>query len=151
MGNKNFNFTFPVSFANFMPYLSSDHYPAVLCMPDVNTFKPRSFRFMNFLVDKNEFKEVVKDNWNIKIKGYAMFRLVNRLKNMKKHMRGLNKRNRNVFEKVKVLRAELAKVQECLDKDPSNNLLREEEMVYVHAYKEAVMDEEKLLKQKNKD
>nr|GEV63445.1 hypothetical protein [Tanacetum cinerariifolium] len=40
------------------------------------------------------------------------------------------------------------KVQESLDKDPSNSLLREEEMIYAWAYKEAAIDEESLLKQK---
>ncbi|GKA81988.1 RNA-directed DNA polymerase, eukaryota, reverse transcriptase zinc-binding domain protein [Tanacetum coccineum] len=96
-------------FANFMPYLSSDRYPAVLCLPDVA--------------------------------------LVKRLKAMKKHMRGLNRRNGNVFDKVKFLKTELERVQECLDKDPSCSLLREEEMLYTYAYKEAANDEEKLVSQ----
>ncbi|GJX13942.1 RNA-directed DNA polymerase, eukaryota, reverse transcriptase zinc-binding domain protein [Tanacetum coccineum] len=91
MGNNHFISTFPASFANFMPYFSSDHCLVVLFMPDVITLKPSSFRLMNFLADKK-----------------------------------------------------------CLDKDPSNKLLREEEMVYINAYKEAIMDEEKLLTQKTK-
>ncbi|GJZ85565.1 RNA-directed DNA polymerase, eukaryota, reverse transcriptase zinc-binding domain protein [Tanacetum coccineum] len=137
-------------FANFMPYLSSDHCPAVLCMPDVIVQKPRSFRFMNFLAEKNGFRDVVKDNWSVDVEGYAMFKLVKRLKAMKKHMRRFNRQNGNVFEKVKFLQTKLARVQECLDKDPFNSLLREEEMIYASAYREAAIDEERLLKQKTK-
>ncbi|GJT43288.1 hypothetical protein Tco_0952003 [Tanacetum coccineum] len=76
--------------------------------------------------------------------------LAKRLKFMKKHMRDLNRKNRDVFNKVKFLRTELGRVQGCLDKDPSNTSLREEEMIYAYAFKEAALDEEKLLQQKTK-
>ncbi|GKD43289.1 hypothetical protein Tco_1267934, partial [Tanacetum coccineum] len=65
-------------------------------------------------------------------------------------MRDLNKRNRDVFNKVKFLRTELGRVQECLDRDPSNASLRGEEMVYASAFRDAALDEEKLLQQKTK-
>ncbi|GKA46099.1 RNA-directed DNA polymerase, eukaryota, reverse transcriptase zinc-binding domain protein [Tanacetum coccineum] len=126
MGNSHFIANFPASFANFMPYLSSNHYPAVLCMPDIAVFKPRSFRFVNFLVDKSEFRKVVEENWNVDIRGYAMFRL------------------------VKFLKTEFERVQKCLDNEPLSSLLREEEMIYAQAYKEAISDEEKLRRQKTK-
>ncbi|GJU37563.1 RNA-directed DNA polymerase, eukaryota, reverse transcriptase zinc-binding domain protein [Tanacetum coccineum] len=133
-----------------MPYLTSDHSPAILTIPDLAVRRSRSFRFANFLADKAEFIGVVRDNWDIDVKGYKMFKLAKKLKNMKKHMRQMNRRNGNVFEKVKVLKDEFSKVQRSLDKDPSNVVLREEEMVYYNAYREAALDEEKLLKQKTK-
>nr|GEU57000.1 putative reverse transcriptase domain-containing protein [Tanacetum cinerariifolium] len=52
-------------FANFMPYLSSDHYLAVLAIPEVAVKRLKSFR----------------------------------LKAVKMHLRSLNKKNGNVFEK----------------------------------------------------
>nr|GEY86032.1 hypothetical protein [Tanacetum cinerariifolium] len=69
---------------------------------------------------------------------------------MKKHMKRLNKRIGIVFDKVKLLKVELSRVQECLDKDPSCNILEEEEMVYYQAYKDAMINEEKLVRQKTK-
>lgn len=60
----------------------------------------------------------------------------------------MNRMNRNVFDKVKVLRVELKRVQMNLDKDPNNSCLREEEFIYCNAYKEAVIDEENLHRQK---
>ncbi|GKD77098.1 RNA-directed DNA polymerase, eukaryota, reverse transcriptase zinc-binding domain protein [Tanacetum coccineum] len=73
-----------------------------------------------------------------------------RLKNMKKYIRRLNKSNGNVFEKAKFLKTELKRVQQSLDKDPHNAVLREEEMIYSKAYSDAVLDEERLMKQKAK-
>ncbi|GJV08797.1 RNA-directed DNA polymerase, eukaryota, reverse transcriptase zinc-binding domain protein [Tanacetum coccineum] len=60
------------------------------------------------------------------------------------------KRNGNVYEKVKKHRDELKKVQTELDKDPQNVELKEVQMVINSAYKVAVIDEEKVLKQKTK-
>ncbi|GJY53051.1 RNA-directed DNA polymerase, eukaryota, reverse transcriptase zinc-binding domain protein [Tanacetum coccineum] len=72
------------------------------------------------------------------------------LKNMKKHLRNMNRLNGNVFDKARALRVELKRVQSSLDKDPDNVSLREEEYVYCNAYKEAASDEEKVLRQKTK-
>nr|GEY58551.1 hypothetical protein [Tanacetum cinerariifolium] len=113
-------------------------------------FNPKPFRFMNFRADKKEFISIVKENWNVDIEDFVMFRLAKRLKFMKNHMRDLNRKNGDVFGKVKFLRTELGRVQGCLDKDPSNTSLWEEEMIYAYAFKEATLDEEKLLQQKTK-
>ncbi|GJZ67450.1 RNA-directed DNA polymerase, eukaryota, reverse transcriptase zinc-binding domain protein [Tanacetum coccineum] len=89
-------------------------------------------------------------NWNITVRGYKMFILAKKLKYMKKHLRSLNKKNGNVFNKVRFLKTELERVQSSLDRDPLSANLREEEMVYVSAYKEDCIDEERVLKQKSK-
>ncbi|GKE99080.1 hypothetical protein Tco_0022431 [Tanacetum coccineum] len=75
-----------------------------------------------------------------------MFVLASLLKNMKKHMRRLNKCNGNVFVKSKFLNTKLERFQRSLDKDPLNVLLREEEMIYLKAYSDAVPDEKRLMK-----
>ncbi|GJR80900.1 RNA-directed DNA polymerase, eukaryota, reverse transcriptase zinc-binding domain protein [Tanacetum coccineum] len=110
----------------------------------------RILRFANFLADKADFVDIIRENWDIDVKGYKMFKLARKLKNMKKYMRQMNRRNGNVFEKVKVLKDELSKIQCNLDKDLTNDVLKEEEMMYYSAYREAALDEEKLLKQKTK-
>ncbi|GJT92150.1 RNA-directed DNA polymerase, eukaryota, reverse transcriptase zinc-binding domain protein [Tanacetum coccineum] len=69
---------------------------------------------------------------------------------MKRYMRNLNRVNGNVFDKVKALRVELKRVQTSLDKDPDCIHLSKEEFVYCNAYKEAMNDEEKVLRQKTK-
>ncbi|GJU38597.1 ribonuclease H-like domain-containing protein [Tanacetum coccineum] len=133
MGNACFINSYPNSFATCMPYLTSDHSLAILTILDLAIRKSRSFRFVNFLADKYEFLGVVRENWDIDVRGYEMFKLAKKLKNMKRHMRQMNRRNGNVYEKVKVLKVELSRIQQSLDKDPSNAVLREEEMVYYNA------------------
>nr|GEU28761.1 hypothetical protein [Tanacetum cinerariifolium] len=123
-----------------------------LNLEDIFSFGSQTsvFRFMNFLADKELFLPTVKDNWSIEIEGFKMFVHAKRLKNMKKYVRSLNRENVNVFEKTKVLREELKKVRQSLDRDPDCIHLREEELLYNNAYREAVIDEEKVLKQKTK-
>ncbi|GJR68831.1 RNA-directed DNA polymerase, eukaryota, reverse transcriptase zinc-binding domain protein [Tanacetum coccineum] len=150
MGNAHFISKYANSFAVFMLYLTSDHSPAILTIPDLAVRRSKSFRFANFLADKADFVDIIRENWDIDVKGYKMFKLARKLKNMKKYMRQMNRRNGNVFEKVKVLKDELSKIQCNLDKDPTIAVLKEEEMVYYSAYREAALDEEKLLKQKTK-
>ncbi|GJT16593.1 RNA-directed DNA polymerase, eukaryota, reverse transcriptase zinc-binding domain protein [Tanacetum coccineum] len=150
LGNASFLSSYGSCFANFLPYMTSDHCPTTLIYTDVKAIKPRSFRFMNFLADKPGFLSIVKDNWCLEVQGFQMFVLAKRLKNMKKHLRNMNRINGNVFDKVKALRVELKRVQSSLDKDPNCVHLREEEYVYCNAYKEAISDEEKVLRQKTK-
>ncbi|GJV98361.1 RNA-directed DNA polymerase, eukaryota, reverse transcriptase zinc-binding domain protein [Tanacetum coccineum] len=150
LGNPSFLTSYDSCFAKFLPYMTSDHCPALIVYPDIKSTKPKSFRFMNFLADKPEFLTTVKNNWGIEVNGFRMFVLTKRLKNMKRYMRNLNRVNGNVFDKVKVLRVELKRVQTSLDKEPDNIHLREEEYVYCKAYKEAMCDEEKVLRQKTK-
>ncbi|GJV61916.1 RNA-directed DNA polymerase, eukaryota, reverse transcriptase zinc-binding domain protein [Tanacetum coccineum] len=150
MGNGDFMNVFDRSYANFLPYMTSDHCPVILVFPKVYCSKPKLFRFLNFLADKDNFLPTVRDNWNVDIKGFSMFVLAKRLKNMKKHMRRLNKCNGNVFMKLKFLKTKLERVQRSLDKDPLNVLLKEEEMIYSKAYSDDVLDEEILMKQKMK-
>nr|GEW19074.1 hypothetical protein [Tanacetum cinerariifolium] len=83
---------------------------------------------------------------NVAVKRKKYFRL----KSMKQHLRSLNKKNGNVYDKVKRLRDDLKRIQCELDRKPINVKLKEKEMVLNGAYKEAVLDEERVLKQKTK-
>ncbi|GJS50262.1 RNA-directed DNA polymerase, eukaryota, reverse transcriptase zinc-binding domain protein, partial [Tanacetum coccineum] len=113
LGNASFLSSYGSCFANFLPYMTSDHCPTTLIYTDVKAIKPR-------------------------------------FKNMKKHLRNMNRINGNVFDKVKALRVELKRVQSSLDKDPNCVHLKEEEYVYCNAYKEAISDEENVLRHKTK-
>nr|GFA65998.1 hypothetical protein [Tanacetum cinerariifolium] len=77
--------------------------------------------------------------------------LAKRLKAMKMHLRILNKKNGNVFNKVEFLKDELARAQQSFDKNPSCIVLGEEEIVYVQAYIDVVLDAKKLFMQKTKN
>ncbi|PWA66686.1 reverse transcriptase domain, Reverse transcriptase zinc-binding domain protein [Artemisia annua] len=94
--------------------------------------------------------QVVDDEWCSDVVGCNMFRRVKKLKFLKKTLRKLLKDKGNLHERVKSLRVELDEVQKTLDIDPSNDVLRKEEALYLHAFHDALIDEERFLKQRAK-
>ncbi|GJU44801.1 RNA-directed DNA polymerase, eukaryota, reverse transcriptase zinc-binding domain protein [Tanacetum coccineum] len=133
MGNGYFLSGFSSSFVNFFPFASYDHSPAVLVMPGVKGKNNKAFRFMNFLADKEDFVDVVRQHWFVPVKGFNMYVLAKRLKSLKKHMRSFNKKNGDVCEKVKSLKEGLARIQEELSRHPLNVDLKDEELIYSYA------------------
>ncbi|GJZ25328.1 RNA-directed DNA polymerase, eukaryota, reverse transcriptase zinc-binding domain protein [Tanacetum coccineum] len=148
LGNGSFISSFPTAFARFLPFMLSDHTPAVFVIPEVSKPKPKPFKFHNYLSSKDEFIPTVSRIWNNKIEGFSMYSLVSKLKMLKKPLRKLNFDQGNLFENVKRLRSDLAAVQSSLCADPHNGLLREAEAKTFKAYKSALKDEELFLKQK---
>lgn len=138
------------NFANavFLPYGISDHSPAVLCCPGVIKKVHKSFRMANYITDKDEFGDIVKEVWKEDFQGYEMYKMVHKLKALKPHLNKLNWKNGNLFDKVEELRGKLHDVQTKIDKDPLNKTLRNEEVQIIGDYNSALQDEEKLLCQK---
>nr|GEX46816.1 hypothetical protein [Tanacetum cinerariifolium] len=97
-----------------------------------------------------EFKDVVQNAWMAQISGFYMFRVVKKLKGLKKPIRKLMYDKGNLHANVVRLREELDKVQTDLDSDPSNLSLREKEAATVADFNDALLMEEKFLKQKAK-
>ncbi|GJW55345.1 hypothetical protein Tco_0099430 [Tanacetum coccineum] len=113
----------------------------------IDTFSPiesRTTRRLNFL-------ELVDSNWTRHVDGHNMFKVVTKLKLLKKPMRKLLHDQGNLHERVEKLQMELDTVQKALDSNPANLILREEEAAYVQAFNEAKLDEERFLKQKSKE
>nr|GEU60823.1 hypothetical protein [Tanacetum cinerariifolium] len=97
-----------------------------------------------------EFKDVVANSWNISMDGYAMLKVVSKLKLLKKPLRKLVFNHGNLHERVNNLRYELDDVQKAFDVNLDDPIIREEEAVYLHAFNEAKLDKERFLKQKAK-
>ncbi|GJZ93076.1 hypothetical protein Tco_0665141 [Tanacetum coccineum] len=150
MGNCHFLDVFIACTAHFLPYNISDHSPAVLIINNICSKNPKPFRFMNFLVEKPEILKTVKENWHVPVEGFAMYVLAKRLKLTKRHMRNLNRKNGNVFANVKKLKVDLERVQRELNKSPHCFVLRNEELRCSNAYKSALLEEERFLRQKSK-
>ncbi|GKE59473.1 3-ketoacyl-CoA synthase 11-like protein, partial [Tanacetum coccineum] len=88
--------------------------------------------------------------WNVDVAGYSMYKVVSKMKVLKKSIRKLLHEHGNLHNRVSKLINELDKVQKALDLTLADLLLREEEVVYVHAFNDAKLDEERFLKQKAK-
>ncbi|GJV35267.1 putative RNA-directed DNA polymerase [Tanacetum coccineum] len=150
MGNLKFVDTFPGAYGIFQPYIISDHSPAVLKIPTLCTNKPKPFKFFNFLTYKSKFNDIVAEQWLMSVDGYSMYRVVTKMKALKKPLRKLLQSHGNLHDRVNSLRTELDEVQKALDRNPLDTNLRDEEAAYVNAFNEAKIDEERFLKQKAK-
>nr|GEW94020.1 zinc finger, CCHC-type [Tanacetum cinerariifolium] len=87
---------------------------------------------------------------NTYVAGHNMFKVVSKLKALKKPLRKLVYNQGNLHDCVNKIRYELAEVQKDLDVDPDDLIMREEEAIYLHSFKEAKLDEERFLQQKAK-
>ncbi|GKD39484.1 zinc finger, CCHC-type containing protein [Tanacetum coccineum] len=148
--NLKFMDEFMGTYAIFQPYRISDHSLAVLKIPKMSKSKPKPFKFTNFLVYKLRFSEVVKREWEKRVDGNKMFQIVSKLKSLKSPFRKFLKDQGNLHLRVECLRTELYEAQKDLDCDLSNSILCEEEAIYLKAFNQAVLDEERFLKQKVK-
>ncbi|GJR63143.1 hypothetical protein Tco_1505305 [Tanacetum coccineum] len=89
--------------------------------------KRRSFKFANFIPDKEEFIPLVKQFWKSDLEGCNMFKMVNILKSLKGHLKKLAWKNGDIFENVIKLRNDFKDVQMKIDRDPDNKELRKKE------------------------
>ncbi|GJV05507.1 hypothetical protein Tco_1343163 [Tanacetum coccineum] len=89
MVNIEFYTSFVGASALFQPYQILDHFPNVLRVPMISVTKPRPLKFSNFLVHNTRFKEIIMDGWQVLVSGFWMFKVVKRLKLLKKPLRKL--------------------------------------------------------------
>ncbi|GJT04882.1 hypothetical protein Tco_0839344 [Tanacetum coccineum] len=140
----------PKVHAIFKPYRISDHSPSVLSIPSRVKLKPKPFKFFNVAILDKRFKGLVRDGWSSHVSGFDMFRVVKKLKGLKKPIRKMMYDKGNLHANVIRLRENHDRLQADLDSDPSNVTIREEEAAAVVAFNEALLLAEKLLKQKAK-
>nr|GFC10182.1 hypothetical protein [Tanacetum cinerariifolium] len=128
----------------------SDHSPSVLSIPSLVKEKPMPFKIFNVVILDDRFKDVVRNGWMSQISSFYMFRVVKKLKGLKKPILKLMYDKGNLHTNVVRLREELDKVQTDLDSDPNNLSFWEKEAATVADFNEALLMEEKFLKQKEK-
>ncbi|GKB85817.1 RNA-directed DNA polymerase, eukaryota, reverse transcriptase zinc-binding domain protein [Tanacetum coccineum] len=122
----------------------------VVTIPNGLKKKRKAFRFMNYIADKREFIECVESKWNYEIKGCNMYKVVQKLKRLKKPLNKLNWMNGNLTEKVAGLKKNLKGIQADVEKNPFDYDLKEKAVQVLNEYMEASNDELKLLQQKAK-
>nr|GEY30792.1 hypothetical protein [Tanacetum cinerariifolium] len=67
--NQSFITKFGNAIGHFRPFMTSDHCPAVLSIARCLRKKKKSFRFLNFIMEKGKFIPVVKEGWEKEIEG----------------------------------------------------------------------------------
>nr|GFC67245.1 hypothetical protein [Tanacetum cinerariifolium] len=121
-----------------------------MSIPRGITKKKKSFRFANYVADKDEFLELVNEELKHKVSGSQMYKVVQRLKLLKKPLNKLNWQNGNLFERANTLKEKLKVVQSNVDADPFNLAKRQIAVNLVNGYTKVAEDELKLLHQKAK-
>ncbi|KAJ9535362.1 hypothetical protein OSB04_un001524 [Centaurea solstitialis] len=150
MGNLAFLEDFVTACVSFLPWGLSDHSPAVLSIPSLTPFKQRPFKFLNYWSENPNFLPLVGSAWDSHFYGCSMFSLVSKLKLLKKSLRKLHRDHGDVFERVRSIRCEVEKVQSDIDCDPESGDLRCEGAVLIKNLKDALVDEECVLRQRSK-
>ena len=79
------------SMVTFYPEGISDHSPCVISFDHNMIIKPRPFKFFNMWTLSSAFLEVVQREWQVQVEGCAMFKVVIKLKKLKKELKKLNK------------------------------------------------------------
>ncbi|GJS31679.1 RNA-directed DNA polymerase, eukaryota, reverse transcriptase zinc-binding domain protein [Tanacetum coccineum] len=75
MINVDFISKYGDAFIRFLPFFISDHSPVILHLPSTLDKKKKAFKFSNFVADKEEFIDVVKNEWKYDAEGFNMFKL----------------------------------------------------------------------------
>ncbi|PWA51904.1 RNA-directed DNA polymerase, eukaryota, Reverse transcriptase zinc-binding domain protein [Artemisia annua] len=85
--------------AIFQPYRISDHSSAILTIPTSHKFTPRPFKFYNIIVQNSQFKGKVKEFWDMDVSGFHMYKVVSKLKSLKKPLRKLLYNEGNIHDR----------------------------------------------------
>ncbi|GKD75465.1 RNA-directed DNA polymerase, eukaryota, reverse transcriptase zinc-binding domain protein, partial [Tanacetum coccineum] len=125
--NESFMKQWPNAHALFMPYIISDLSPVILYISNGIVAKRKLFKFVKYVVEKDDFLKEDEKEWKKDIDGCQMFKVVKKLRILKKAMKKINWKNGNSFEKP-----------------------RNKEVDMLKEYVDAVKEEEKLLYQKSK-
>ncbi|GJV20746.1 hypothetical protein Tco_1369766 [Tanacetum coccineum] len=125
LANEEFLDKYNQAFVVFHPFIVSDHSPSALILPHSFVKKRKSFKFANFVADKKEFIPLVTKCWFDDIDGFHCSKIVKKLKGLKKHIKDLQWKNGDLFERVDKLRSKLKEAQMNVNKFPFDSKIKE--------------------------
>ncbi|XP_074313706.1 uncharacterized protein LOC141648897 [Silene latifolia] len=142
---------YPDSFAHFLPEGLFDHCPGLVHFEEERQRRGNSFKYYNMWSMAKEYKEVVIDGWSREVQGTPMFKIVSKLKGLKKGLLALNKDNFEDIENLTNLtELSLKHFQSLLVSDPYNKEWIENERACAQELTDMVKARDQFLKQKAK-
>ncbi|KAJ9539130.1 hypothetical protein OSB04_031863 [Centaurea solstitialis] len=148
--NDNFVDEFPFSSSCFLARGVSDHSPVVVSLAYGRPSGRTPFRFDNFITSLPDFHMLVDQAWQSPIVGTYAFRLLAKLKSLKRSLRGLRSRVGAVSQKVKISRDSLQHVQMLVDSNPRDLSLQERLASVSQDFQFALKMEDSYLRQRAK-
>ncbi|XP_074265865.1 uncharacterized protein LOC141588318 [Silene latifolia] len=113
--------SYPECFANFLPEGLFDHCPCLVNFKVDESRKRPPFKYFNMCSLVEEFEDTVSQSWEKNVRGSPMYRVVTKLKSLKKGLRDLNNKNFSDIENItRVTEISLEEFQVMLIKDPLN-------------------------------
>ena len=120
-----------------------DHYKNFLVADKLNYQKNFPFRFEKMWTLHLDLETLIKEWWGIKVEGTTMFKVVAKLKNVKKNIKKWNKHTfGNIFENKKKILEELKDIQDRIQTDGYEAISREEETGKIVEHHDIIIKEE---------
>ncbi|CAK9166470.1 unnamed protein product [Ilex paraguariensis] len=148
--NEEWNVKFPYSEVEHLPLGVSDHCPSLIKLVTVASRRKSSFRFFNFLADREDFIPTVIQVWNEGIQGTLQFQISSKLKRLKSIFKEKCKEIGDISMRSKEAKSALENCQRDLDHDPSDIRLRQKEKLLIANYLRAAQIKEGFYKQKTR-
>lgn len=118
---------FPMPGAVFLDSYPSDHSPFLVTVGK-QQLKPKPFKFCNMWTENPEFTQLVKDAWDMNVRGCPMFVVVKKMKAVKLTLKQLRRQHySNLTTRIDEVAAELKEVQSRLQATPFDEILIQQE------------------------
>ncbi|KAK6795388.1 hypothetical protein RDI58_008841 [Solanum bulbocastanum] len=128
----------------------SDHCPAKITLPNSLTIK-RSFQFCNVWAQHPQLFTIVKEGWGVNIEGCMMYKVVRRLKLLKRRLKGLYPEAfSNIVAEANTDRDTLRKAQEALHSCPIDEAHQQLKYEAYHKFQNSSYLAEVFLQQRSK-
>ncbi|XP_077232395.1 uncharacterized protein LOC143869663 [Tasmannia lanceolata] len=141
----------PSSFVEYRNPGISDHSPLIIHLREKLNTETKPFKFMNMWIEDSSLFPVVEQAWSIKVIGNPMFRLVQKLKEVRRLIKVWNQ---NIFGRIDVkapiIKNNLDKTQSELAADPCNVILMNKEADLRRDFIRISSLEESLVRQKSR-
>ncbi|XP_074298263.1 uncharacterized protein LOC141629103 [Silene latifolia] len=119
--NREWLTSYPKCYANFLPEGLFDYCPCLVNFKNNEPQKRSPFKYFNMWSLVEEFEDTVRQSLVKNVRGSPMYRVVTKLKSLKKGLRDLNNKNFSDIENItRVTEISLREFQVMLIKDPLN-------------------------------
>lgn len=130
---------------------SSDHSPGVVRLGNEGQHMAYPFKYCIVWSTDDRFQEIVREAWDVEVRGTPMYCFVTKLKGVKKGLKGLHMNEYSrMEERIQVQKLKLEEVQEALLRGGGSRELWDREQKLRADYTKLVQTELSLLKQKAK-
>ncbi|XP_047339979.1 uncharacterized protein LOC124943524 [Impatiens glandulifera] len=141
---------FPRSHVHILNPGISDHYPLKLYWEKKKRVK-RPFKFFNFWMDNDKFKDILHEVWNTRVDGSNMFRVSEKLRLLKNRLTKFDRKKfSNISKRVMTARDDLEEVQYRFLHEDIDDLLQDEEEFVLASFRELSSMEESFIRQKSR-